>query len=56
MGLPPSRDFCTSLTAVRAKKLQTISIPTTADYFVRKENDLYIRGYNRDFIFGVQND
>ncbi len=53
-GFTAEPDFIYILDKYTGKKLHTIKVATGPDYIIRKDDRLYVRTYNRDYVFGIE--
>ncbi|MDI9604524.1 MAG: hypothetical protein QM305_04240, partial [Bacteroidota bacterium] len=53
-GFTAEPDFIYILDKYTGKKLHTIKVATGPDYIIRKDDKLYVRTYNRDYVFGIE--
>jgi hypothetical protein len=53
-GFTNEPDFIYILDKYTGKKLHTIKVATGPDYIIRKDDKLYVRTYNRDYLFGIE--
>jgi hypothetical protein len=53
-GFTAEPDFLYLINKNSGKILQQITLKTAPDYIIRKENKLYVRTYDTDYIFGIK--
>lgn len=53
-GFTDEKDYLYTLNKYNGKEIQKLKLKTGPDYIIRKEDKIYVRTYNTDYVFGIK--